>query len=99
MYEEKKYLSKRRYLILRKLGDGATGNVYLAEDTTKEAGSNLCAIKELRPRDPDPFSQREFSKRFKDEKNYLNNLGGFNEQIPKLIDCFSEVDDDGRETH
>lgn len=99
MDDDKRYLSGTRYLIEKKLGDGATGSVYLAHDTTKDAGDDLCAIKELSPRTYSPLARREFSERFRDEEMYLRALDGFNGQIPKLYNFFSERDGDGRETH
>jgi serine/threonine protein kinase len=99
MSEDNRRLLGNRYLVVRRLGGGATGHVDLAEDTTKANGHNLCAVKELNPNTSDPETHRQFCARFRDEETYLRVLDGFGGQIPKLYECFSEQDEGGEERH
>lgn len=96
---DKKLLIGNRYKIVRRLSWGGSGEVYLAEDITKDVRDNLCAVKVLAPRTRDPNEYAIFCERFKDEATYLRALNGFNRQIPKLYDYFSEPDGNDKETH
>ncbi len=99
MFDDNNHLLSNRYRIIRLLGIGATGKVYLAEDTTTEIGNNLCAVKELDPRTIDPDKRKIICERFGDEATYLRALNGFNGQIPKFYDYFSLTDGNGEEKH
>ena len=99
MSDDNKVLLGDRYQIVRRLSSGGSGHVYLAEDMTKVAGDNLCAVKELDPKTRDPEEHEIFCERFKDEATYLRALDGFNGQIPKLYEYFSAVDGNSKETN
>lgn len=98
MARDHERLLGNRFRIVRRLGGGGSGHVYLAEDMAKEGGQRLCAVKELRPGTSDPEAHRIFCERFTDEEKYLRKLGGFNGQIPYLYECFTAEGEDGRET-
>ncbi len=74
---------KGRYRILRELGRGAMGVVYLAED--HEGRRRRCALKSLRP---ELTHDAHFSKRFKVEADSLRQLRHPN--IVPLLDLFVE---------
>lgn len=99
MSVDKKLLIGNRYKIVRRLSWGGSGQVYLAEDITKEAPDNLCAVKELAPRTRDPNEYAIFCERFRDEATYLRASNGFNRQIPKLYEYFSAPYGNDKETH
>jgi serine/threonine-protein kinase len=82
-------LLNNRYKIIRKLGQGGSGQTYLAEDTYLPS-SPLRVIKQLKPTSTDPEVYRILKQRFDREAAILEKLGDDNEQIPKLYAYFAE---------
>jgi serine/threonine protein kinase len=79
---------QKRYEILKVLGAGGMGAVYLARDLRFTGVDRKCAIKELSNTASDPQLRRFAADRFKDEANLLVKLD--HQGIPKVSDFFSE---------
>ncbi|MEM9273068.1 MAG: protein kinase [Cyanobacteria bacterium P01_F01_bin.143] len=78
-----------RYHILSKLGQGAFGQTYLAEDT-KLPNNKRCAVKHLQPQARDELTLQAADKLFTREAEVLNKLGSEHKQIPRLLAHFEE---------
>ena len=78
-----------RYYIVKKLGNGAFGQTYLAEDT-QTPDKKRCVVKQLKPIQEDEFTLREAKRLFKREAEVLSKLGDENSQIPRLLAYFEE---------
>lgn len=76
---------KERFRILRLIGSGSYGVVYLAEDL--QVPGAQWAIKEIRESDIDEEERLETVERFKKEADLLRGLN--HTGVPKVIDCFS----------
>ncbi len=81
MSDEKKL--DNRYVVLREIGSGGFGAVYLAEDT-RFTGKNRVAIKKMAQ------TNEQTKKTFHHEANLLYNLTHPN--LPKVTNCFQEND-------
>jgi hypothetical protein len=77
-----------RYQVIRVLGTGAFGQIYLVEDT-QQAGNLQRALKHLQPRDITPESRQLSRRLFGREADILGELGDC-EQIPQLLDRFED---------
>lgn len=77
-----------RYEILRVLGIGGMGAVYLAQDLRFTGVKRLCAIKEMVSTTPDPQVRRMAVQSFEREANLLVQLS--HSGIPKIYDFFTE---------
>jgi serine/threonine protein kinase len=78
-----------RYLILRTLGQGGFGAVYLVQD--KRLGDKLCAMKEMSTATlTNPAQKQAAARAFKQEAYMLGALSHPN--IPRVSDHFSEGD-------
>lgn len=73
-----------RYRIIRFLGSGAFGAVYLGKDL-KEKGL-ICALKEVRIKDFPAEERKEIIESFHNEARILSNLS--HKGIPRIIDFF-----------
>lgn len=71
------------YRILRKLGSGAFGHTYLAEDAHLPDKKH-CVVKQLKPKSPDEFTIATAKRLFPREAAILNRLGE-HPQIPRLL--------------
>ena len=78
-----------RYRILSKLGQGAFGQTYLAEDT-QLPDNKPCVVKHLKPRNKDELTLQAAKKLFPREAEVLNKLGEEHRQIPRLLAHFEE---------
>ena len=77
-----------RYEIIKVLGIGGMGAVYLAKDLRFTGVTRMCAVKEMISTTPDPQVRRLAVQSFEREANLLvqlNHLG-----IPKIYDFFTE---------
>jgi serine/threonine protein kinase len=77
-----------RYQVIRLLGTGAFGQIYLVEDI-QQAGNPRYALKHLQPRDITPESRQLSRRLFGREADILGELGDC-EQIPQLLDRFED---------
>ena len=82
-------LLNNRYRIIRNLGQGGSGQTYLAEDTYLPS-KPLRVIKQLKPTSTHPEIYAILKQRFDREAAILEKLGDDNEQIPKLYAYFAE---------
>ncbi|MGK7897592.1 MAG: protein kinase [Xenococcus sp. (in: cyanobacteria)] len=78
-----------RYHILSKLGQGAFGQTYLAEDT-QLPDHKPCVVKHLKPQNTDECALKAAKKLFPREAEVLNKLGEEHRQIPRLLAHFEE---------
>jgi serine/threonine protein kinase len=80
-----------RYKIVRRIGNGAFGYTYLAEDIHMPGvgASNLCVVKQLQPQQTDPASLEIARRLFNSEAVVLSKLGS-HPQIPSLSAYFEE---------
>ncbi|MDJ0901064.1 MAG: protein kinase [Xenococcus sp. MO_188.B8] len=78
-----------RYRILSKLGKGAFGQTYLAEDT-QLPDNKPCVVKHLKPQLTDELTLQAAQKLFPREAEVLNKLGEEHRQIPRLLAHFEE---------
>jgi len=74
-----------RYVILKVLGEGGMGRVYLAKDTKMDY---VIVIKEMLPYFMSPAEKEYIEKRFKEEAKLLFRLDYHG--LPKVIDFFSD---------
>lgn len=91
---EQDAILQNRYRIVRVLGGGGMGQVYLAHDT--RLADKPCAVKELTP-DPHatPEEQEQAADQFHREAAILAHLNHPN--LPNVYDYFEEADPGGRE--
>ncbi|MCD4785436.1 MAG: protein kinase [Candidatus Eremiobacteraeota bacterium] len=80
-----KSLRDGRYSILKVLGEGGMGRVYLSKDTKMDY---LIVIKEMLPYFMSPAEKEYIEKRFKEEAKLLFRLDFHG--LPKVIDFFSD---------
>ena len=71
------------YRIVKKLGSGAFGHTYLAEDTHLP-DNKRCVVKQLKPNSTDDFTLATAKRLFPREAAILNKLGE-HPQIPRLL--------------
>ncbi|MEQ8171168.1 MAG: protein kinase, partial [Candidatus Eremiobacterota bacterium] len=76
---------KSRYKIIKKIGGGGFGQVYLAEDTLKES---LWAVKEMDVEDLSDKDRTEIREQFWFEAKILVKLS--HPQLPKIEDFFED---------
>ncbi|HEY9692990.1 MAG TPA: protein kinase [Oculatellaceae cyanobacterium] len=75
-----------RYQIKNSLGAGSFGCTYLAED--RDNSGKIVVIKQLLPQ---PLTVAEIVKDcFRQEASTMKRLGGYKQQIPKILDDFEE---------
>lgn len=77
-----------RYKIIERLGGGAFGQTYRAEDT-QLPGNPHCVVKQLKPQNTDPSTLETAKRLFSSEAEVLHKLGN-HEQIPRLYAYFEE---------
>ena len=77
-----------RYKIIERLGGGAFGQTYRAEDT-QLPGNPHCVVKQLKPQNTDPSTLETAKRLFNSEAQVLHQLGNHN-QIPRLYAYFEE---------
>lgn len=77
-----------RYEIIKVLGVGGMGAVYLAQDLRFSGVTRLCALKEMISTTPDPQVRRLAVQSFMREANLLVQLN--HPGIPKIYDFFTE---------
>ena len=77
-----------RYEIVKVLGVGGMGAVYLAQDLRFTGVSRMCAVKEMISTTPDPQIRRLTVQSFEREANLLVQLN--HPGIPKIYDFFTE---------
>jgi eukaryotic-like serine/threonine-protein kinase len=80
---------QKRYEIIKVLGVGGMGAVYLAQDLRFTGVVRRCAIKEMISTTPDPHIRRLAVESFSREANLLVQLN--HPGIPKIFDFFSET--------
>ena len=76
-----------RYEIIKVLGVGGMGAVYLAQDLRFSGVTRLCALKEMISTTPDPQVRRLAVQSFMREANLLVQLN--HPGIPKIYDFFT----------
>ncbi|NES87117.1 MAG: serine/threonine protein kinase [Moorea sp. SIO2B7] len=81
-------LSGRRYQIISELGRGAFGQTYLAEDTQMPQKVH-CVVKQLKPRNTDPYTLKRAKELFEQEAKVFKKLGEY-DQITRLFAYFEE---------
>ena len=79
---------QNRYEIIKVLGMGGMGAVYLAQDLHFSGIKRMCAVKEMTNSTPDPQVRRLAVESFTREANLLAELN--HPGIPKIIDFFTE---------
>lgn len=79
---------QNRYEIIKVLGVGGMGAVYLAQDLHFSGIKRMCAVKEMISTTPDPQVRRLAVESFVREANLLAELN--HPGIPKIIDFFTE---------
>jgi serine/threonine protein kinase len=79
---------QNRYEIIKVLGMGGMGAVYLAQDLHFSGIKRMCAVKEMISTTPDPQVRRLAVESFVREANLLAELN--HAGIPKIIDFFTE---------
>lgn len=79
---------QRRYEIVKVLGVGGMGAVYLAQDLRFSGATRMCAIKEMTNTTPDPHVRRLAVQNFEREANILVQLN--HAGIPTISDFFTE---------
>ncbi len=79
---------QKRYEVIKVLGVGGMGAVYLAQDLRFTGVVRRCAIKEMISSTPDPHIRRLAVESFSREANLLVQLN--HHGIPKIYDFFSE---------
>jgi serine/threonine protein kinase/outer membrane protein assembly factor BamB len=77
-----------RYEIIKVLGVGGMGAVYLAQDLRFTGVTRMCAVKEMISTAPDPHVRRLAVQSFEREANLLVRLN--HPGIPKIYDFFTE---------
>jgi serine/threonine protein kinase len=82
-------LIKNQYRVMKTLGEGGYGQVYLAEDTRMPPGRQ-CVIKQMKPVATGPGVYQIVQERFQREAVTLEKLGENNRQVPRLYAYFSE---------
>lgn len=78
-----------RYKLKEKIGGGAFGQTYLAEDS-QLPGNPLCIVKQLQPQNTDPKTLQTARRLFNSEAQVLHSLGSQHPQIPTLYAYFEE---------
>lgn len=78
-----------RYELLKKIGGGAFGQTYLAEDS-QLPGNPECIVKQLKPQITDPETLQIARRLFNSEAQVLHSLGSRHPQIPTLYAYFEE---------
>lgn len=73
------------YQVIKKLGNGSFGKVYLVINTTNQ---QQCVIKQLHPSSEQPNFIKQARRLFRQEAEILKKLN--HPQIPKLIDYFED---------
>lgn len=83
-----------RYKIIKRIGNGAFGHTYLAEDIhiPDVDGCNRCVVKQLQPQQTDPDSMQTARRLFNAEAVVLSKLGS-HPHIPHLAAYFEEDDE------
>lgn len=79
---------QKRYEIIKVLGVGGMGAVYLAQDLRFSGATRMCAIKEMTNATPDPHVRRLAVQNFEREANLLVQLK--HPGIPTISDFFTE---------
>ncbi|MCT7983507.1 serine/threonine protein kinase [Laspinema sp. A4] len=82
-------LINNRYRIIRELGAGGFGDIFLAEDT-RMPSERPCVVKQLKPVTANPQIFQLINERFAREAAILEALGEGNRQIPRLYAYFEE---------
>jgi serine/threonine protein kinase len=77
-----------RYEIIKVLGVGGMGAVYLAQDLRFTGVTRMCAVKEMISTTPDPHVRRLAVQSFEREANLLVELN--HQGIPEIYDFFTE---------
>lgn len=78
-----------RYKLKEKIGGGAFGQTYLAEDY-QLPGNPPCIVKQLQPQNTDPKTLQTARRLFNSEAQVLHSLGSQHPQIPTLYAYFEE---------
>ncbi len=86
-YLEPGQILANRYLIVERLGKGAFGQTYLAQDT--QLYDQLCVVKRLQPTSTDSEHLKIAQRLFQEEAKSLYGLGN-HERIPKLFAHINE---------
>ncbi len=81
---------QNRYEIIKIIGVGGMGAVYLARDQRFSSVTKLCAVKEMMSATTDPRLRQISITNFEREANILASLS--HPAIPKIFDYFSEED-------
>lgn len=81
-------LLRERYYIIRHLGGGVFGQIYLAADQ-QQPDTPQCVVKRLKPQFDEPLTLQEVRRRFSTEATVLERLG-YHDRIPRLLDHFEE---------
>lgn len=79
---------QKRYEIIKVLGVGGMGAVYLAQDLRFSGVTRMCALKEMTNNTPDPHVRRLAVQNFEREANLLAQLR--HSGIPTISDFFTE---------
>ena len=78
---------RNRYHIIKQLGRGGTGVIFIAED--RQCFNELCVVKQLKPQSHDTQKLQIYRRLFNTEAEVLSHLGEYN-RIPRLLAYFSE---------